>query len=112
MYKKGYPLIGDIGALTIETKNRKDALTLTKKIRATLPNLKKKFNNFYAKPTGGIYRAYHVQLIDKNKNQLELQIKSSKMAKLHAQLHPYYKREVIPPKKLFRKAKLLFKQGF
>ena len=103
--------LSDVGGVTIIKKTRKEVYAKARQIKKKYKHKKKDIDNYYRKPKGGVYYAYHINIENKKKRKLEVQIKTKKMEKLQKKMHRAYKtdKSMKPFKK---KAKKLYKQGY
>ena len=102
--------VGDVAGARIITKNKEESLKVAKKIEKKYKTIPSRKDNFYNKPKGGVYTAYHLSVVSQGK-PVEVQIRSQKMSKLADEMHLAYKKhESLKP---FRKmARSLIKRGY
>lgn len=84
--------VGDIAGVTVEVDNYKQVKEKVAQIKKRYKTILNKEDNFYKKPKGGVYYAHHLTITDKKGNEMEVQIKTHKQAKLHARMHHIYKK--------------------
>lgn len=111
MKKKSYHDINDIAGASLIVSNRKQVRSKAKQIKKKHRHDPRETDDFYKKPKGSVYYAYHMGLKGKNKSTLEVQIKTGTMEKLHKEMHEAYKRGK-PLRSFKKKAKKLFDLGF
>lgn len=111
-------VLGDVAAVTIETKNRAAAYAKKKQIRKRYHTSTKNYDNYYAKPKGGKGGHYglHIALkphggYTKHPELMELQVKSHKMREHDDLMHVHYKQKKLTPEDR-RRGKLYFEQGY
>jgi len=110
--RKSYNHLHDISGATIVVSNRKQVRTKAKQIKKKYKHDSRQTDDFYRNPKGGVYYAYHLGLLGKDKAPLEIQIKTEPMEKLHKKMHTAYKQNPKSLKSFRKKAKKLFDLGF
>jgi len=109
------PLMGDVTATTIPTENRALAMKERVRVKKQYRTDPKLTDDFYAKPAGGHYYAYHETIIGPKKRLMEVQVKSKKMAALQKEMHSFYKKGDMPPRQkryFVKEARRLYKEGY
>ena len=111
LVKKHHHRVHDTSAITITTKDRKTAFKKAKELKKKYKTDPKEYDNFYRKPKNGVYYGIHLGILGKNKERVEVQIKSKKMDEHGKQMHDAYKKgkDLASFKK---KGKELYKQGY
>lgn len=103
--------IRDTSAVTITTKDRKSAFKKAKQIKQKYKTDSKEYDNFYKKPKGGVYYGIHLGILGKNKERVEVQVKSKKMDEHSKKMHDTYKKGKNLSK-YKKEGKELYKKGF
>lgn len=117
MYKKSYHVISDIAGAEVLVHNRRQVRQKVKSIKRKHKHNPKETDDFYKRPLKNVYYAYHIGLVKRHKKYsrekqtLEVQIKTPPMKELHVKMHKTYKSggNLTPYRK---EARRLFKLGF
>ena len=91
--RRHHSKIHDIGAVTIVTKNRKEAYKTANKLKKKYRHDPDETDDFYKRPKGGAYYGIHLGLLGKNRERVEVQIKSKKMDEHSKKMHDVYKKQ-------------------
>lgn len=107
------PQIGDVGGVTVLTKNRQEANVKAADIKRRYAYDPSRTDNYYKTPKGGVYYAHHIGVVSpRNKDfVLEVQVKSRPMFDLQSKMHASYK-SGGKINSFRKKAKNLFDLGF
>lgn len=103
--------IHDTSAVTIVTKDRKSAYKKASELKKKYKHDPKESDDFYKKPKNGVYYGLHLGLFGKNKERVEVQIKSKKMDEHGKKMHSAYKKRKDLTK-FKKKGKELYKEGY
>ena len=103
--------IMDVAGARILTDNRQQAKEKFKSVKRRYKTDPKETDDYYSKPLGGSYYAYHTSVVSKHNNRLEVQVKSKKMSKLADKMHGAYKKGKSM-KPFVKKARKLYKDGY
>lgn len=108
--KRGIGQLSDITALTVETKNRKQAYERAKMLKKRYKTVPKQYSDYYRKPLFQ-HRALHLGLVNSSGKNVEVQVKSSRFSELDKQAHGFYKRGLVP-RKLIKRGQELYNKGY
>ena len=103
--------LGDIAGVRVLTNNRATAKKAFERTKRKYPYDPKETDDYYAKPLGKVYYAYHTSLKGKKGVRVEAQFKSREMSSLSDKTHKAYKLKK-PMRKYIKKGKMLYKKGY
>ena len=93
--RKRLKTVQDVGGIMILTNSPEESYNAAKYIERNFKIVSR--DNYYKKPLNKFYRAIHY-VIKVNDKFIEIQIKTSKEAKIHLRVHTKYKEGKINPK--------------
>lgn len=83
--------ISDISGVSHSVEKRKDVFNKVSDLKGKYRTRKSEEDNFYEKPLGGVYYAYHLGILGPHGDMLEVQVKTKKMQSLQDRMHGAYK---------------------
>jgi (p)ppGpp synthase/HD superfamily hydrolase len=108
--KKHIGGLSDVSALSVITQNRKQAYQAAKQLKKVYKTDPKRYDDYYRKPLLQ-HRALHLGLVNDRGVPVEVQVKSSRFARLDDQAHSFYKRGRVPIK-LIKRGQELYNKGY